>query len=374
MHLVAVVSRAWGDRLSRSSPPLAPPSRSVVEQVPRLEKELFRWLRTPAAQPDEPLRAAFRELTRRMRADGIPTSRAIRSLAALEDTLVDLMERGDATPEGDAAPARDATPGAGDRIRLALRGMLLDTVRASTALDARLSRERADALEFYGEVLVHEIGNRIGAAQTAVELLRTPDLEIAADRQDDLLRLIAEGVEQALKSVEDVTALMVAQARLQGEHLPVRQVMEQVVRTLNPIGRRHGVRLETELDGAGQVPVDGARMRLILTNLVMNGIRYRHPERDGPFVRVRAATGARELRVEVEDNGRGIPEKEQEEIFLYRERGSACDQEAVRGSGLGLAVVAEAVGQMGATLELESRVMEGSTFRLRIPVDSQATD
>lgn len=374
MHLGAVVSRAWGDRLSRSSPPLAPLSPRVVEQVPRLEKELFRWLRTPASQPDEALRTAFRKLTRGMRAEGVPTARAIRSLAVLEETLVDFMVGDDTTLEGDAPPTGDATRADGDRIRLALRGMLLDTVRASTALDARLSRERADALEFYGEVLVHEIGNRIGAAQTAVELLRTPELEIAGDRQDDLLRLIAEGVEQALKSVEDVTALMVAQARLQGEDLPIRQVMEQVIRTLNPIGRRHGVRLETELDGAGQVPVDGARMRLILTNLVMNGIRYRHPERDGPFVRIRAVMGARELRVEVEDNGRGIAEEEQEEIFQYRERGSACDQEAVRGSGLGLAVVAEAVAQMGATLELESRVMEGSTFRLRIPVDAQVTD
>lgn len=355
------VCRVWEDRLAGSSPPLPSPPRRVAEQVPVVAEEVARWAASPAAEPDQRLQTAFRELVRRMRAEGVPTARTLESLAVLEDVLIDRFS----DPGG---------AGSAPRIRLGLRGMLLDAIRISTALDARLSRERADALEFFGEVLVHEIGNRIGAAQTAVELLRTPGLDVSPEREEDLLRLIAQGVEQALKSVEDVTALMVAQARLEGEDLPVSEVLEQVVRTLNPVARRSGVRLDARVDRAGAVPVDAPRMRLILTNLAMNGIRYREPEREEPFVRLEAARGADELVVAVTDNGVGIPEEDREEVFAYRERGRAGRLDAVQGSGLGLAVVAEAADQMGAALELESRVGEGSTFRLRIPRSAQPPD
>ena len=362
MNLASAVSREWADRLSRVLPDFSAASGPVTEQAGRVVEEMARWLRTSGAEPDGALRSAFRELTRRMRTAGIPTPQALEGLALLEEVLAG---------SGLVTASTNST-GDADRLRLGLRGMLLDAVRVNTALDARLSRERADALEFFGEVLVHEIGNRLGAAQTAAELLRTPSIEIPPGRQDDLLRLIGEGVEQALKSVDDVTALMVAQAGPEENALPARQIVEQVARTLSPIARRDGVWLDTELDEAGDRPVDAARMRLILTNLAMNGIRYRARDRDGSFVVLRAVCQGDDLLLEVQDNGMGIPEGEQEGIFHYRERGSASGRQGIHGSGLGLAVVAEAASQMGASVELESQVGVGSTFRLRIPVRVQS--
>jgi signal transduction histidine kinase len=73
------------------------------------------------------------------------------------------------------------------------------------------------------------------------------------------------------------------------------------------------------------------------------------------------------VRIDVVDQGLGIPSAEQEKIFEKFYRLDAEMTRGVGGSGLGLYISREIVQQLGGTLTLESHVGKGSTFSVALP-------
>ena len=103
----------------------------------------------------------------------------------------------------------------------------------------------------------------------------------------------------------------------------------------------------------------------ILVNLLSNALTYAH---DDPIeVHVTDAGGSEGgVVISVTDHGPGIPEQAQSRVFERFERLNTDDQQA--GTGLGLYIAKQLAENMGAKLTLQSRVGEGSTFSLHLPV------
>src|SRR5690606_7391770 len=103
-------------------------------------------------------------------------------------------------------------------------------------------------------------------------------------------------------------------------------------------------------------------LALALSNLVNNAIKY-SPEHTQISIGVRSAN--KKLWIEIRDRGLGIPLEDQPFIFerYYR----ASNVLTVQGTGIGLNIVQQHLRNLGAELSFESRLGEGSTFRLEIP-------
>lgn len=103
-------------------------------------------------------------------------------------------------------------------------------------------------------------------------------------------------------------------------------------------------------------------LALALSNLVNNAIKY-SPEHTQISIGVRSAN--KKLWIEIKDRGLGIPLEDQPFIFerYYR----ASNVLTVQGTGIGLNIVQQHLRNLGAELSFESRLGEGSTFRLEIP-------
>jgi two-component system phosphate regulon sensor histidine kinase PhoR len=114
-----------------------------------------------------------------------------------------------------------------------------------------------------------------------------------------------------------------------------------------------------------RIEADAEGLEKLCLNLLDNAVKYNRP---GGRVEVRLARRGDELVVEVEDTGRGIPEASLPRLFerFYRvDRGRSRDE---GGTGLGLAIVKHAAQRHGGSVEVESRLGEGSTFRVRLPL------
>ncbi|MDX1648118.1 MAG: ATP-binding protein, partial [Longimicrobiales bacterium] len=175
----------------------------------------------------------------------------------------------------------------------------------------REEEERARAMQAVMEVLSHELDNRLGAAQTAVDIIANPRVELSRADLDRVSTLVRNSLEDALKTVDDVEALVGTWGagspggeKRRGIRLPV--LLRKIVEELAIEASEAGVRLELAPDQVDR-SVDAPRLRLILYNLVSNGIRYRDPAKDQRWVIIESdVTPDDRLRIRVRDNGIGI--------------------------------------------------------------------
>lgn len=139
------------------------------------------------------------------------------------------------------------------------------------------------------------------------------------------------------------------------------------VELLGPLAVELGVELKTELLPA-QLLGDPDRLGQVITNLVVNAIRYNRP---GGQVVVHTGCQDQSVLLQVRDNGIGIPPEDQARLFqrFYR-ADTARTQDDDTGTGLGLSLVYEIVTAHGGTIDVQSAPSEGTTVRVRLPAEA----
>jgi signal transduction histidine kinase len=110
--------------------------------------------------------------------------------------------------------------------------------------------------------------------------------------------------------------------------------------------------------------VEPERLKLILRNLVRNALKYRNPQRSAPFVSIETKDEHGWISIEVRDNGLGIPEKNQDQVFQMFRR---FHTESAEGHGLGLAMVKKQVEYLEGKVSFSSN-SDGTTFQVLLPV------
>ena len=116
--------------------------------------------------------------------------------------------------------------------------------------------------------------------------------------------------------------------------------------------------------GLPEVPLDPAAFKQALANLVDNAIKYSGERR---HLRVSARRAGAEVRVEVADDGVGIPAGEVDRIFEKFYRIGRSETQGRRGSGVWLALVKHVALAHGGRVSVDSRPGEGSRFTLHLP-------
>ncbi len=116
-----------------------------------------------------------------------------------------------------------------------------------------------------------------------------------------------------------------------------------------------------------EVHTDKSRLKVVLSNIISNAIKYHNLRQDNPNVEIVSNQLESTVCIRIKDNGIGIPEEAREKIFdmFYR----ASDRAG--GSGLGLYIVKEIVEKLEGSITVNSVFGEGTTFEVRIPVQLQ---
>ncbi len=133
---------------------------------------------------------------------------------------------------------------------------------------------------------------------------------------------------------------------------------------LKPNANQKGIRLENRTPRNIYAKADSLMLRSIVQNLVTNAIKYT-PE--GGLVVINAQTDAHMVCVFVEDSGIGMTNEIKETLFTKVNGSSISGTNNEMGSGLGLLLVNDFVAQHGGTVDVESTVGAGTTFKFTIP-------
>ena len=288
---------------------------------------------------------------------GLRMSQTLEDLARLELAALERLRSRSAEGECWASSVGQTT-----RIVLSLAGVSRRLVHVLEESALRSQRESSDALAAMTDVLSHELGNRLGAALTASEMLLSANIELDQRGLVRAAELVRSSVDAALHTVEDVRALAASRSKLEEpppRTLELATLIRDVVDRQRTAAQEAGVEIQVGED----VPacrVDQPRLRLIVFNLLSNGIKYHDPAKDRRTVEIAAERIDGAIELAVSDNGIGIAAEDLEDVFFYRTRGREAG--SVPGSGLGLAIVREAVDQIDGDIHVESEVGRGTRF------------
>jgi signal transduction histidine kinase len=263
---------------------------------------------------------------------------------------------------------------AGRRLAARHRQLAAETDRLRTELAGRADQtaELAATRETYRHFIYHvshEVANPLQSIQTHLD-------NLAACRPDEVGRrqqyhaLIAAELRRLAALTENLRLLArleTPDAALVREPVNLKAVIEGVIMALSDTAEARGVRLRyVGPERPARVLGDRDRLRQALLNLADNGIKYSKPE--GGEVIFSVQEEGNRLCVRVSDEGVGIAAEDLPHIFEVAYR--APDPRSFRrpGSGLGLAIVKRIVEQHGGTVQIQSRVGEGTTVAVELPV------
>jgi Na+/proline symporter/CheY-like chemotaxis protein/two-component sensor histidine kinase len=175
-------------------------------------------------------------------------------------------------------------------------------------------------------------------------------------------------VESLLDALLDISKLDAGAFRPEKRPFALQPLFESLATAFAPVAARRGVELVV-VPTQAFVSTDPAFLRRILQNLLSNALRYGKPDGRPARVLLGCRRVGEELRIEVKDNGPGIPVDKQAVIFDEFVRLQVEDDapREERGLGLGLAIVDRIARMLDLTVELASAPGRGSTFSVAVP-------
>jgi len=212
----------------------------------------------------------------------------------------------------------------------------------------------------------HEMKTPVSAVRLFAEMLAEDSIEPAKAREyARILRGESERLSSIVEKVIDFARLERGEMAMPIEAVDLAALLKQTAGAFALRAEREGVGFRAEIDGAGTIQSNGDAIARILQNLLDNAFKYRR--REGPEVALRATSGgAGRIRIEVRDNGIGIPRAAMARLFekFYRVR---PEDPSIRGTGMGLALARGLARKLGGDIEVESADGEGSAFALVLP-------
>jgi signal transduction histidine kinase len=254
----------------------------------------------------------------------------------------------------------EALPLLADRVvdLLELRVQKLELERTVTELAAtreELARSNS-SLTAFAEQVSHDLLNPLTALMTSLEVARAvPD-----DEGDAMLSNALRSGERMSGLIERLLDSARVGAHRESATIDLPELVAQVVTDLDGVlGEDAAVHLAED---APTISGDGSLLYAVLINLVGNAVKFTRPHR-APEIRINATETPTGWRVQVDDNGPGIPGQDREHVLALHTRLDL----SVDGGGIGLASVRRMVTDQGGQLRLGTSPAGGLRVSLDLP-------
>lgn len=234
------------------------------------------------------------------------------------------------------------------------------SVRASLQQEQRLNQLHAE----FVSMVSHDFRNPLAAIITTTDILmRYSERFTEAERVQRLMR-IQSNVNHLNRLVDDISYINDAESKeipLNLETVDLLDLTRPIIQDVElAYESPHLIELQFELE-TSEVKLDPHLYHKIMNNLLGNALKY---GRGKPIV-LSVCDDEQNLKITIQDNGIGIPAKDQSTLFSIFQRASNVG--TIKGTGLGLVIVKQAVEAHGGTITLESREGEGTRFTVTLP-------
>lgn len=216
-------------------------------------------------------------------------------------------------------------------------------------------------------MITHELKTPLVPIQGYSDILLGEHLGKLTDKQKERIGIIKSSSETLLGIISDLLdaqKLDLGQLRMKKEIKNIKDTVNKAITSLLPESQKSNVELTSNLFDL-EIEHDSERIAQVVTNLIKNSLTAVEPKIGK--IHVRMEDLPREIKITVKDNGVGIPENHQKELFkkfyqvdatLTRERG---------GSGLGLAICKGIIDNHFGKISVQSEINKGAEFSFTLP-------
>ena len=188
----------------------------------------------------------------------------------------------------------------------------------------------------------------------------------AKARQEDetvqqVFQMIDASVMRFKETITDLTDIARIEKQMDSkrERVDLTEIVRDTLLDLQQQVSESGAVIELDLEACPTILFPRKNLKSVVYNLLSNAIKYRDPHRT-PRITLRCHQEGDDHTLQVQDNGLGMDASNPEKIFGMFKRQHAH----VEGTGVGLYIVRKMVENAGGKIEVESKVGEGSTFRV----------
>ena len=252
-----------------------------------------------------------------------------------------------------------------------LMGVFRDVTERKSAEAAReellhkVEEANRNKTQFISDVS-HELRTPLASIKGFVSTIRSDPAMDEPTRQD-FLRITEEETDRLTRIIEDlldISRIESGRLKLSMRSFNITDLIMKNIENLKPQAESKGIVIQSQPAPTPYIVyADQDKTSQIMINLLSNAIKY---NKAGGKVKVAASEDDGKIRVDIEDTGIGISEKDIPHMFEKFFRAEGASRETP-GTGLGLAVTKSLVEVMGGMIEMQSKLGEGSRFSFSLP-------
>lgn len=213
----------------------------------------------------------------------------------------------------------------------------------------------------------HQLRTPITSINWNAEIL-VSDLEAQGELQEYAQEILRENrrMQRLVNALLNLSRIDLGSVKFVLDTIQVKEFIDNLVQSLNIEMEQHGTQVVVNIDEDLSIVNDPVHIDVIFTNLISNAIKYT-PEQNGEVEVTAWQTDGNTVLFKVQDNGLGIPQDEQSQIFSRLFRAHNAKETDTDGNGLGLYIVKQLVDTMEGEIWFESKKNQGTKFFLSVP-------
>lgn len=230
---------------------------------------------------------------------------------------------------------------------------ILDADKAKNEFIANISHELRtplNAIIGFSDVLKSEIFGKLNPKQ----------IEYISDINSSGIHLLG-----MINEILDLAKIESKSVKIHKTEFNLNKAIIEVINIVKPLSHKKKIKIEQDFSSSIDISADYQKVQQILFNLLSNAIKFT-PEKGS--ISVNLDTAGKNVLLKVKDTGIGIAKKYQGKIFGKFVQLNSTYTKKESSTGLGLTITKELVELHGGKISLESKVNEGSTFIVELPI------
>ena len=207
----------------------------------------------------------------------------------------------------------------------------------------------------------HDMRAPLSSLLGLIEIVRLTNKDAELDEYFVLMKKRILTMEGFIKEITDYSRN--SRTEVEVEEIRLKDLINEVLTNIEFFTHDAAINRKLEIPADLLIQTDGARLKVIMSNLITNSIKYHNSSKSDKWFKVTAHEKGNWYVIEVIDNGIGIDDQYQDKIFDMFFRAT----EGSEGSGLGLYIVKETVEKLAGKISCVSKLGDGSTFTVWLP-------